>query len=115
MGAPTSTRWVASPTTCSRASRSSKLRPPYQMIARHLQDVPVPLSRRGPWPVHPDLERLVLACLAKRPEDRPGSAPELDRLLSQVAVPAWTQEDARAWWDRTRAEDAGIQAIVGVS
>jgi serine/threonine-protein kinase len=88
---------------------------PYQMIAKHLQEEPAPPSRRGPWPVHPELERVVLACLAKRPADRPGSAAELDRLLSQVAVPAWTQEDAREWWDRSRAEAAGTPAITGVS
>ena len=50
-----------------------------QMIARHLQDAPVPPSQRAEIPVPPALERVVLACLAKQPADRPASAAALAR------------------------------------
>jgi len=45
------------------------------------------------------LEALVLACLAKKPEDRPASAAALaDALGALGASTPWTDEDARAWW-----------------
>jgi serine/threonine-protein kinase len=88
---------------------------PFQMIARHLNDTPVPPSRRGAFPVHPDLERLVLACLAKGPADRPESAAELGRLLAQVPVPLWTQEEAREWWERRKPEIAQADEVRSAS
>jgi serine/threonine-protein kinase len=56
-----------------------------QTIIMHLQREPVPPSRRTENPVPPGLERLVLACLAKRPADRPQSAAELGAGLAIVA------------------------------
>jgi hypothetical protein len=69
-----------------------------QMVAKHLQAAPIPPSRRADVEVPPALERVVLACLAKAPADRPGSALELDRLLGEVPVPPWGEEEARQWW-----------------
>ncbi len=65
----------------------------------HVQKVPVPPSQRSEASVPPRLESIVLRCLAKRPEERPESARELDRLLASVTgVPEWTQENASEWW-----------------
>jgi serine/threonine-protein kinase len=65
----------------------------------HVQKVPVPPSQRSEVSVPPGLESIVLRCLAKRPEERPESARELDRLLASVdGVPEWTQENATEWW-----------------
>jgi serine/threonine-protein kinase len=48
----------------------------------------------------PELERLLMRCLAKRPDDRPSSMSEvfdeLERIETQL--PRWTQADAQAWW-----------------
>ena len=72
-----------------------------QVFAHHLHTDPVPPSQKGPNPVPPDLERVVLSCLAKQPEDRPQGAAELDRLLTAVNVEPWTDADARRWWTST--------------
>ena len=50
-----------------------------QMMAKHLREEPVPPSRRTDRPIPVELERLVMACLAKKPEDRPRDATELGR------------------------------------
>ena len=46
------------------------------------------------------LENIILQCLEKDPDDRPGSAEELARMLERTGLSAaWTQERARDWWD----------------
>jgi len=46
-----------------------------------------------------DLEAIVMACLAKRPEDRPESMRALaSRLAACQVAGAWTNEMAEAWW-----------------
>ncbi len=70
----------------------------FQQVAKHIQEQPAPLSARTQAPVVPALERVVLACLAKRPDERPASAAELDRMLAESGVGPWTEADARAWW-----------------
>jgi serine/threonine-protein kinase len=68
------------------------------MIAKHLRTEPVPPSQRTALPIPAALERLVLACLAKKPEDRPGSAAELSDSLAAIAGEAWSEERAAEWW-----------------
>ena len=69
-----------------------------QTILQHLQQPPVPPSQRTYASIPPALEALVLACLAKRPEDRPASAAELRRALDAIGVEPWTGEEAERWW-----------------
>jgi len=75
---------------------------PMQMIARHVRDQPVPPSLRTELPLPPELERLVLACLAKDPADRPQSAADLGRALGAIPVEPWSQEQALSWWSANR-------------
>jgi serine/threonine-protein kinase len=68
-------------------------------VMAHVQKNPIPPSQRTEVSIPPRLESIVLCCLAKRPEERPQSAQELDRLLASVSgVPEWTQENASEWW-----------------
>jgi eukaryotic-like serine/threonine-protein kinase len=69
-----------------------------QLIAKHIQEPPVPPSRRTELDVSPQLEQVVLACLAKRPEDRPQTAGELDRMLAEIEIEPWSEEEATQWW-----------------
>jgi eukaryotic-like serine/threonine-protein kinase len=71
-----------------------------QLIANHLQAVPVPPSRYSANPIPESLERLILQCLEKDPAQRPQSADELaERLAACEIEPPWTPERAKAWWD----------------
>jgi len=57
---------------------------PYHMIARHLNDPPQPPSSVAPGPVPAELDEIVLACLQKRPDQRPQTAADLSDSLSRV-------------------------------
>jgi len=69
-----------------------------QMVARRLNESPVPPSERTELPVPPALDALVLACLARRPEDRPQTAGDLDHALAAIPLTPWTEEQAHTWW-----------------
>jgi hypothetical protein len=73
-----------------------------EICMKHVKAAPEPPSARLGKPVSPDLEALLLRCLAKVPSDRPGDAAELLRALESCAVAGtWTLQDAAAWWQGT--------------
>ena len=70
-----------------------------EVCGHHLHSQPVTPSKRLGATVPPDLESLVLSCLAKDPEDRPRDARELgDRARRCRVEGSWTASDAREWW-----------------
>ena len=71
---------------------------PMHVMAKHLHAVPAPPSKRAPFDVPPALDRLVLACLAKVPGDRPQDAAELARSLDAIGGDRWSQAQAAEWW-----------------
>ncbi|HEU5061308.1 MAG TPA: serine/threonine-protein kinase, partial [Kofleriaceae bacterium] len=74
-----------------------------EVLGHHMHSEPIPPSRRLGAPVGADLEAVLLACLAKRPEDRPASAHLLrERLRACAAAGRWTAERAAAWWAANR-------------
>ena len=74
-----------------------------EVIGHHLHSKPQSPSERLGRTLDPFLEGLILACLSKRPEDRPADAGALLEQLEQGWTgAAWTQRDAREWW-QTRA------------
>jgi serine/threonine-protein kinase len=73
-----------------------------QMLMRRLQDDPLPPSQRTELPVPAALDAVVLACLARRREDRPSGAADLRHRLDALGIPPWTDDEAAQWWARHR-------------
>ncbi len=70
-----------------------------EVCAHHLHSIPDAPSVRLGAAVAADLESVLLACLAKRPEDRPASAHVLrERLRACAAAGRWTSARAARWW-----------------
>ena len=81
-----------------------------QLMYQHANAQPIAPSERSELEITPALDRVILSCLAKLPEDRPQSAGQLSQLLAD-AVPAaeWTEERAHRWWERHHPEASGLQ------
>jgi serine/threonine-protein kinase len=74
-----------------------------EICAKHLHDDPPPLAARVPG-LDAELERLVLACLAKEPARRPSSARALlDGLDQCPSCTEWTRDQAQAWWQSRKS------------
>lgn len=90
---------------------------PMSMALKHVQIPPDPPSARTELPIPPDLERVVLHCLAKRPSDRPPTAAALADLFAACDTSHWRHADAEAWWQRhlppTSSLRSFAQAIPG--
>ena len=83
----------------------------YQAIAMTLRDEPVAPSKRTDNAIPPALERLVLACLAKKPPDRPPSAAALSRALAAIDTAPWGENEAREWWAVERRQSGEVVAL----
>ncbi len=69
------------------------------MLMRHVQDEPTAPSSVSELNVSPELDRIILDCLAKDPSDRPDDATVLYRRLYRCPLPApWDHDQALAWW-----------------
>ncbi len=65
----------------------------------HVQEKPIPPSRRSELDIPGALEEIILACLEKDPADRPQTASELDRLLAECGLDGeWSGKKAQEWW-----------------
>jgi len=68
-----------------------------QVLLAHANSAPQPPSSRTELPIPPDLEALVMSCLAKDREQRPRSARDLLHRLDAIHG-EWTDVQARDWW-----------------
>jgi eukaryotic-like serine/threonine-protein kinase len=87
--------------------------PPFQgrsiveVCGHHLHTPPEAPSERLGKAVHPGLEALLLACLAKKADDRPASALALQTELGACASElVWTIEDAKRCWQESGRKNA---------
>jgi serine/threonine-protein kinase len=78
---------------------------PMGVLMHHAHTPAVPPSRRTDLPIAAGLEALILACLAKDPDERPASARDLSRRLGDLGLATWTEDRARDWW-RAHLPDA---------
>jgi serine/threonine protein kinase len=70
-----------------------------EICANHIHAEPEPLSTRLWRELPADLEQLVLACLAKKPEQRPAEASVLRAALEACAdAGRWSGAQAESWW-----------------
>ncbi|HEY3204944.1 MAG TPA: serine/threonine-protein kinase [Thermoanaerobaculia bacterium] len=89
---------------------------PLETIHHHLQTEPEPPSARLGWALPARLEALVLACLAKDPNQRPESARALLEALDACDdVPAWDETQARRWWREHAARKSAAAAREGAA
>jgi serine/threonine-protein kinase len=71
-----------------------------EVCGHHLHTAPEPPSKRLGKPLPEALERIVLACLAKNPGERPDGAKGLARLLKEAdGIPAFDGEHAQHFWE----------------
>jgi hypothetical protein len=70
-----------------------------EICMKHVQTVPESLSDRLGKKISPELEKLILRCLAKSASERPADASELLRELAEYdGEGEWSAEQAAAWW-----------------
>ena len=84
-----------------------------QLMYQHANAPPAAPSERSELEIPPALDRVILSCLAKLPEDRPQSAGELSKILAEAVPASWTDERAHRWWDRHHPESLGIHSPDG--
>jgi serine/threonine protein kinase len=78
-----------------------------EVLIHQVKTVPMRPSERLRKPVSPDLEQLLMSCLAKNPMARPFSARELDDALALCrSATDWTRDLAEEWWRKF----AGVQS-----
>lgn len=90
-------------------------RPPFdgdralKILIAHAQQEPAPPSQlNGDVPL--DLERVVLRCLAKKPDDRFADAGSLKRALGECeAAGQWGDAEAFDWWQGVRRDVPMVQ------
>jgi serine/threonine-protein kinase len=89
---------------------------PNELIIAHARDRVEPPSQLNPG-IPKDLERIVLRCLKKKPEQRFQSAADLEEALASCAcAEQWTKADAAAWWrEQGTTYHAGSKDLGGVT
>jgi eukaryotic-like serine/threonine-protein kinase len=81
-----------------------------QIVARHTSAEPMAPSKHSAFDVSPALDELVLACLRKRPADRPHNVRELsDQLDGCEEGSRWTRAEARDWWGARRTQEPAVK------
>ena len=82
-----------------------------EVFAHHLHTEPTAPSARGAQAVPPDLEVIIMQCLAKDPRDRPTNARAMGKALALCAeATPWPLERAESLWAAWHTERAAVPA-----
>jgi hypothetical protein len=85
-----------------------------ELLADHIKSAPDAPSRIAELPIDPALERIVLRCLEKNPDDRFQSIRDLKAALSKLRFNRpWTGERAIEWWSMHVAGDEDGAVRIG--
>jgi len=86
-----------------------------KVMSDHIHTPPEAPSKRVPLPVPAELDRLILECLAKDPDQRPPTAAALQARLQAISVATpWTHERAEAWWGAHLPERASVRPVADI-
>lgn len=84
---------------------------PIKVLFAHAHDPVVPPSTLRPG-IPDDLERVILRCLAKSPEERFQTAASLHEALAACeAAGRWDRTSAAAWWERPELTASRLAAV----
>ena len=87
-----------------------------EVCSKHLHE-PAPSPRAARNEVPDGLSKVIVACMAKKKEDRPKDAGVLADQIRACNVEEWTRADAHEWWtsrDTTKTTNGARQARSGV-
>jgi len=71
-----------------------------ETLMQHTKEQPPPPSTRTELTIPSALDQLILACLAKNPDDRPATADAVAAQLDEIDTSSlWTQARAQHWWE----------------
>jgi serine/threonine-protein kinase len=88
---------------------------PIKVILAHAHEPVVPPSRLRP-DIPPDVEAVVMRCLAKDPAERFPHAMALRQALYEcVAAGGWTHDDAATWWRSNGSADKQAEAMAAAA
>jgi tRNA A-37 threonylcarbamoyl transferase component Bud32 len=80
-----------------------------ELLKQHVKVVPANASERLGSTLSPDLERVIMRCVAKVPERRYSNAASLEQDLAEcMSASTWTAQDAEKWW---RAHMTGFEVV----
>ena len=84
---------------------------PVEICIAHVTKPVVPPSQVAARHIAPELEALIMKCLAKQPGDRFATVQEVrDQLLALPPAKDWSDDDARLWWRELHTVEQDIKA-----
>jgi serine/threonine-protein kinase len=86
-----------------------------KVMSDHIHTQPPPPSSRADRTLPPELDALILECLAKDPNQRPSSASALRARFQAIPTPEpWSHERAEHWWSENAPDRATKRPVADV-